>query len=220
MMNLFHPLPVWAFPCTYLALLAWCPAASAQGDVADRLQKLERNLSDLKKEVDQLKEGLEAHGKQLETIEKLPAQVSRLSNDVAQLHADVAKQLTIQDIETLRAELAKLLTALPKEKDLEGLREGISKVLAELARQVERRQAFSLPTGAPAVATGQVHLVNAWMTPMTVILDGLSYRLQPGESRIVSRAAGNFNYEVLGLQPPQTRTVVAGETFTIRIAPR
>lgn len=204
---------------TLAVLIAVPPAlvtAQTPGEAADALNKLRRDLDDLKKKVDGLQETLNAATKQLEALDKLPAQVNKNTQDIAKL-------VTAQDLEAIKEELAKLQAALPKQlaKDIEECKEGISKVQTELSKlqQVERR-AFSLPETLAATATGQVQLINAWMTPMTVVVDGLSYRLLPGDVRTVSRAAGNFTYEVLGLQPPVTRTVVAGRTFTIQIGPR
>src|SRR5690242_15221320 len=61
--------------------------------------------------------------------------------------------------------------------------------------------------------TGQIRLINAWTEPVTVVVDSVPYRLQAGEERLISRAAGPFTYEVPGIQQNTTRDLGAGKTF-------
>lgn len=164
-------------------------SAAEPAETADRLQKIERDIGELKtqlKDLD-LKTRLEGIDKYLEQLSKdMPLHITQIQKNTS-------------DINALKEEVSKL-----------------QKAVAELQKNPPR---VSLsPPETPQ--TGSIQLLNAWMTPMSVVVDGVSYQLQPGESRMIPRAAGNFSYEVLGLQPRLTRTVAAGETFTIRIGPR
>jgi Skp family chaperone for outer membrane proteins len=190
---------------TSAALAADTPA----GETADRLQKIERALEDLKtqtaglKDVNlkDLKDKVDTINKTMEMLDKLPLQVQANKRDI---------EKNAKDLRDVAEEVARL-------------NEAVTRLQEEL--KSESRKAFSpaVPREAPAIPTqsmSTVRLVNAWSTPMTVLVDETSYRLQPGEVRPVTRKPGNMTYEVLGVQAAVPRTLVAGETLTIRIGPR
>jgi hypothetical protein len=164
------------------------------GEVADRLGKIERDLNDLKASTNlkELREKLDGVSKALEALDKMPLQVQKHTKDIADLAEAIAE-----------------------------LKQAVAKIQSDLAS--ESRKAFSPATPREGTAvpsptlTSTIRLVNAWSTPMTVVIEKDSYRLQPGEVRNVTRKAGNFAYEVLGVQPAVNRTLVAGESMTIRI---
>jgi Skp family chaperone for outer membrane proteins len=84
-----------------------------------------------------------------------------------------------------------------------------------------RESGYTPPANAPTAATGRVRLVNTFLDPMTIIVNGVRYQLAPGETRLTEPVpAGTFNYEVLGVQPRLDRTLAANETFTITVYPR
>lgn len=97
---------------------------------------------------------------------------------------------------------------------------------AELARQVaemeKKLEELRAEQGrrAPTAVTGQVEFINAWGATVTVIVDGVPATLAPGKTWKVTKAAGNFTYEVRDVQPPVLRQLKAGTTYTIRIEPR
>jgi hypothetical protein len=200
-----------------LFLLGWylsnpvslAAAEQTAGEAADRLQKIERALEDLKtqtaglKDVNlkDLKDKVDTISKAMEGLDKLPLQVQTNKRDIEKNTRD------IKDV----AEAVALLT------------EAVTKLQEEL--KSESRKAFSPavprdPPAIPSASTSTLRLVNAWSTPMTVIVDDMSYRLQPGEVRNLPKRAGNVTYEVLTIQRAVTRTLVAGETLTVRIEPR
>jgi len=55
-----------------------------------------------------------------------------------------------------------------------------------------------------------------------VLVNGRSYRLLPYQTRELILPAGTFTYELLDEEFPftRTRTMMSGETFTVRIFPR
>jgi hypothetical protein len=187
-----------------IVLLSWslslpAPSAEAQetaGQVADRLQKIEKDLGSLAAELKGLKDALNAL-KPAEPDKTLTLQVQKNKQDLDELKTDV-----------------------------KGIRDAIAAMRADLAKAPERvatHKAFSpAEPGTPGTtpAATQIQLINAWMADVTVVVDGASYRLRPGEARMVPHAAGPFTYEVLGIRPIQSRTVASGETFTIRVGPQ
>jgi hypothetical protein len=67
---------------------------------------------------------------------------------------------------------------------------------------------------------GRVRFINEFREEMSVVLNGRSYRLLPGEERLISVPSGSFTYQVLQIQRfTQDRRIASGETKTIRIYP-
>lgn len=80
-------------------------------------------------------------------------------------------------------------------------------------------------TVTPAMG-GTVRLRNFSDVPATVVINGQSYRVQPGEMRTLTRSLGNLDYEVFAdgfgriSQGVQSRTLVADRPLEITINPR
>ena len=87
---------------------------------------------------------------------------------------------------------------------------------------VSRESAYApSASNSPSAATGRIRLVNTFLDPMTIVVNGRAYQVAPGDTRLVEAVpAGTFNYEVLGVQPRVDRTLAANETFTITVHPR
>jgi|SRR5581483_10266379 len=72
---------------------------------------------------------------------------------------------------------------------------------------------------------GAIRLQNRSSVASTVLLSGRSYRLAPMETIVLQgQPAGVFTYEVLAdgfgtIRSPLSRTLVAGETFSITVNP-
>jgi len=80
----------------------------------------------------------------------------------------------------------------------------------------------SVPTPTPStpvvVNQATVRLVNEYQTEVSLIVNGVSYRLLPGEVRSLSIPAGSYSYELLAPgSRAQTSTIKDGETVTLRI---
>lgn len=185
------------------------PAASVVlKEPATRLAELEKELDSLRKLV-------------LETQElqrKSSDESSRALNELKKL---LQEGLLKQSDDRSQAEIAhqRLL------RDVQDLSKRVDDLRTELNRlQAERRSYYgpspSISPSPLATATGTVAFVNSWWMPVTVVMDGMVVTLQPGETRAFTRAAGIFGYEVLGAQGYVTRSLSAGQTFTVQIGPR
>jgi hypothetical protein len=184
---------------------AW--GADAPGAVADRFLKTERQLEELKLEVAKVKEILEA----LQTNHLQPSVVQIQKN--AKEIDDLKFQLS--QIGTLKQDLEKLLAL---EKTINDMRRELKDELAKVQSADKPRLSLSPPT-SPSPST-QVELINMWSSPVSVVVDDLSYSLKPGEKRFIPKSAGKFSYEILGIKDKQERTLASGHTFTITIGPR
>lgn len=102
----------------------------------------------------------------------------------------------------------------------------ISKINQTL-KQIEARlndpsrsttSAFGPTLPGAALGRGYVRIVNDYPTEMSMIVNGRSYRVPPGQTTTVDVPPGSFNYELLHAGSAQkTTTVREGETMTLRI---
>jgi outer membrane murein-binding lipoprotein Lpp len=184
------------------------PGPSSTREPAARLAELEQEVAALRKLLtdlqDQQRKAVDENMRQYAELKKL-LQDGFSKQSEERLNLDVTQQRLLRDFQELS-------------KKIEELR-------AELNRLQSERRAFYGPTPAPStpavpLATGTVAFVNAYWMPMTVIVDGVMVTLQPGETRTFSKLPGTFGYEVLGAQGYVTRTLAAGQTFTVQIGPR
>jgi hypothetical protein len=73
----------------------------------------------------------------------------------------------------------------------------------------------------PPPASGTIRLRNTFPDQVSVVVNGQSHQLLPGETAVLpNQPAGPFTYEVLGIQPPRTVTLAPNERFTITVYPR
>lgn len=181
---------------------------AAMKEPATRLAELEKELELLRKLV------LEMQEQQRKSSEE----VTRSYNELKKLLQD---GLLKQADDRTQAEMAnqRLL------RDVQDLSRRVDDLRTELNRLQAERRSFYGPSPAPAAsplatATGTVAFVNSWWLPVTIVLDGMMVTLQPGETRVFTKSAGVFGYEVLGAQGYVTRSLSAGQTFTVQIGPR
>lgn len=75
-------------------------------------------------------------------------------------------------------------------------------------------------TNAAMKGQGKVRFINGFSEEMSVVVNGRSYRLLPGDEKVVPVPPGDFSYQVLQLQrTPQERQILADETKTVTIYP-
>ena len=75
-----------------------------------------------------------------------------------------------------------------------------------------------IDTSEPMMIPSRVRLSNEFPNEFSVILNGVSYRLLPGESRTLSVTPGRFTYQIVGLQAGiQSRSIAPGQEYPIRI---
>jgi hypothetical protein len=90
--------------------------------------------------------------------------------------------------------------------------------------QVDGRHAERLEQEARKLAemreNGQIELINRWPEAITIVVDGVAYRLAVAESKVISKKAGPFRYELPAAGQVSTGTVEAGKTFRLQIIGR
>src|SRR5207244_2388875 len=126
-----------------------------------------------------------------------------------------------REMTTLRTELSNVRTAL---NAIDDLKVEIARMKADMdklrTKPQETRLTYPPPSelGIAPPATGRVEISNTYLTPMSVIVNGRSYRVAPGETlRTDPMPAGSFTYTVLGVTEPRTRLLEANKVFTILV---
>jgi hypothetical protein len=116
----------------------------------------------------------------------------------------------------------KIQKAQSEIKDLRTQIEQLQRDVVALSASPSRVSGYPANGVTPAAAgLGRLRLVNNFAAPMTIAVNRMTYPLAPGETRIIEAVpAGKFTYEVLGVQPPQERTLAVAETFTVTVFPR
>jgi hypothetical protein len=96
----------------------------------------------------------------------------------------------------------------------------IQKDIRDIKRRLDNSGSSSLKTESLYQGQGKVRFINEYSEEMSVVVNGRSYRLQPGQEKLVAVTPGEFTYQVLQLQrSSQERRISADETKTIRIYP-
>jgi hypothetical protein len=114
--------------------------------------------------------------------------------------------------------------------EIDRLRADLSRLTDEMHRaSVQTNIAGSINPNAPAVpggppAGGTIALENRYSFPATVVINGQSYRLMPGERAEISAPAGRFTYAVLTdnygvVRAATERYLAPGRDFPITIHP-
>lgn len=168
--------------------------AAADSDVtsSQQLASIEQQLRDIK-----------------DSLSVLPT----IKNDVKNLELTLqAAQAKLNDVERHVGRINSDMLRLQSEVD-------------SLKQRMDNfRKSFSPPTApTPGVATtdlARIRMRNTFIEPVSIVVNDEAYRLEPGETYVKEIPAGGFTYEVLGIQAPVTRTLVAGEMFTINVYSR
>lgn len=141
----------------------------------------------------------------------------------ADVTTETAKDDIARQLKEMKASIDALTNIQKAQTDIEELKRQVTQIRQDLD---ELRRTMTTTRSAGYVApqttsTGRVRLVNTYMEPMTVVVNGKSYPIAPGEQRYTDALpAGTFSYEVLGVQSLRDRMLAANETFTINIYPR
>jgi phage shock protein A len=175
--------------------LALSPASAADSDTPAKppdLATVSKQLEEMKKTLEGLQTSVLAFNKAMDD--------ERAQRIKADSDAEVRLQQLISDMSELRKQISQV------RQDMDVLK--------------ARPSVSAYPPSGQAAA-GRVRMVNSYMEPVTVVVNGRAYPLQPGETRLTDPIpSGTFTYEVLGVQPPMTRPLAAGETFTVTVYPR
>ena len=106
--------------------------------------------------------------------------------------------------------------------DLDARLKAVESALARIEAALKdpsRTSAYPPGTGpAPIANRSMIRIINDYPTEMSMMVNGKSYRVAPGEVRVVDVPAGNYTYELLhaGSQP-KSAAIKDGETVTLRI---
>jgi predicted RNase H-like nuclease (RuvC/YqgF family) len=144
--------------------------------------------------------------------------------------ADIQKQLDrIQisldrDLKELRedVEFTKRVRVSGLENDVRALKQE----LLRMADEIERLRTSSTSSrtsyyAGPSGPTGAIRLRNTHLTSVTFLINDRLYEVPSGgEITLNNQPAGEFTYEVIGVQPRLRRTLVANRTFYIDVFPR
>jgi archaellum component FlaC len=183
------------------AMLAAAPAlAEDPPKNTDKPEELQKQLKGLRESVDKMNEVLES-------MKTLPSDMKNFRADY-----DRDMQSAKREINDLREDLRRL------KSDVESLR----KAPTGLSREAGFAPGMTTTPNLIPIPTGRVQLSNTWGAPVSVIVNGRSYPVLPGEVRFTDPVpAGTFSYEVIGITPPNNvRTLAAGETYRINVYPR
>lgn len=118
---------------------------------------------------------------------------------------------------------------VPSDKGLFRLMSDLEKSVSELEKRVKKLEdgvtekkstsaASPVPNTPITGAKGTLKLVNEYATPVSLIVNGTSYPLDPQQTKEVEIPAGSFSYELLGTtDAKRSSTIKEGETVTLRI---
>jgi hypothetical protein len=99
----------------------------------------------------------------------------------------------------------------------------IKKDIRDIKRKLDGGSSTSLrPDFDSATLRGQgrVRFINEFAEEMSVVVNGRSFRLMPGQERLIPVPPGEYTYQVLQIQRfPQQRSISPDETKTVRIYP-
>lgn len=127
----------------------------------------------------------------------------------------------VQELEKLRGDTARSFQAA--QKQLDALQEQLARAQKDLQTPREPNPPSTRASGyGPAASEiGRIRLLNTYVSPVTVVVNGKPYRLAPGDTELLDgQSPGMFTYEVQGIQRPVNRVLAANETFTINVYPR
>jgi hypothetical protein len=170
----------------------------ALGDVTKMLEKFRDNVK-------AWQDGRDGTDGQQRRHDSIQSEMAQMQSDILKLQLDVGR---------LRSQMDSLRTP------------------SDVGREdSQRRSSLSLPLPLPPDSTatptnparpllGTVRLVNSYVYPVSIVVDGKPYALGTNEAMNLERLPGAFTYEVVGIQGNTLRTVNAGETLTIRVYPR
>jgi hypothetical protein len=153
------------------------------------------------------------------TLEDIQKELRRIGTSLEKLEG------LKKDVQDVREDLNyQRMVKIPSlEQEIRGLEQQILRLNQELDRQraTSTRTSFYAGPSAPSGPTGTILLRNNYITPVTIAVDGRLYDVPPGtEMSLPRQPAGEFTYEVIGIQAPVRRTLAANRTFDITVYTR
>jgi hypothetical protein len=160
-------------------------------------------------------------------------------SDIAELRSKVDKaNEKLSDIQSDLKKLTELLngrkdstgTPIPTEpgvlSQLRALKDNLDKIEKELTKLKEQTSSTSLrpapipPTPIPEIKTGKgiVKIVNDYPIEISMVINGISYRVAPSQARDVEIPVGEFSYQLVQSGAAATPShIKEKETVTLRI---
>jgi hypothetical protein len=210
-------LRIWrtsVLPTFVLAALT-TPALAGAETTKDRLKAIEDQLKEMK---ESLKKSFDQVGKDIKAINE---DIKALADARKDLEVKVQKQISdLQtDLNALKRRLSGSDLKLYPAADAGALEELRSR-LAQMERTLERLQAPPTRMAFSAPRTSQLVVVNTYNSDMLFVVNGVEYRVNPGQTFTLTVPAGTLTYEAIapgwGIVRPRTTTTLApGETLTL-----
>ena len=154
-----------------------------------------------------------AAGQTADDIKKLNDKLDALTKALQELRDGAKAESVRERVATVDSKIDQL------DQDIQA----IKKDLRDLKRKVDGGSTTALrPEYDSATFRGQgrVRLINDFPEEMSVLVNGRSYRLLPGQERLLAVPPGDFTYQVLQIhRDPRVRQIAADETKNIRIYP-
>jgi hypothetical protein len=150
---------------------------------------------------------------------EIQKQLDALKADLNKLRDDVTKLRSLEDVVLGTKDGAAGTNAglLKRLGDMEDTLKQINAKLGQLDTNRTTSAYGGTGTGTTA-ARSHVRIVNDYPTELSLMVNGRSYRMQPGESRTVDVPPGGYTYELLHAgSHPTTSSIKDGETVTLRI---
>lgn len=154
-----------------------------------------------------------AAGQTAEDIRKLNDKLDALTRTLNDLKDSVKSDAVREKVNTVASHIDQL------DQDIQT----IKKDLRDLKRKVDGGTTTALRPEYDSTTyrgQGRVRLINDFPEEMSVLVNGRSYRLLPGQERQVVVPPGDFTYQVLQIhRDPRVRQIAADETKNITIYP-
>ncbi len=233
--SLMTPLKTLGLPVALAAALAAAPthaddektsdgkAKSAAVDAAGLEKLIREQAAAQMKELRELRKDVETsvgpNGDLRKEIEGLRRQAERLQGDakvLEQAHAETRQQYkdARDEVERLRLRMGTLEEEMRKQLSKT---DGLFGEMSKLNGQARKREQLSVLPDT-RLGTGNLRVSNTYSQPVSVVVNGRSYRVRVGETLVLEpQPAGTFTYEVLGIQAKQTRPLDPGEDVTISV---
>jgi FtsZ-binding cell division protein ZapB len=159
--------------------------------------------------------------KRLDDLTRISSQVQANTRDLNDLKR--RQETAQQELQQAQSDIGKLQQEVYRLRNqIEGTR-----LPSDIGREdLQRRSSSALPLAPESSGSsgrsllGTVRLVNSYVLPVNVVVDGKMYTLAVNDTLSLDRLPGAFTYEVMGIQGNAVRTLSAGETLTIRVYPR
>jgi hypothetical protein len=188
-------------------------------------KSLRNRIANLDKELKGLKSQIKSMNETLLRIDKIEGDVGDIAKGLTSLDERYRKSMEkigtdMNEVKSTLKELAKKNgSSTPKEgNDLKSRVARIERILEQIDRKINSTSLYPSPEEG-----GRVLLRNDYDEEVLFVINGRSYRLAPGTSRVLDVPAGTLTFEVItpgwGLLRRASRTLLPNETRRIVVGP-